>query len=185
MAALVSSACSVTTNSNDSCSQDSSVAGCGSAIGYSCTGNAVPTDSDSSLVCGDSTTANDGDSLFCCTSYSGSGSSSTCQANSTVTCTDNSFGFVCTGSDTPDQSDSSLECSDGTPGNGGTGYCCIQYSSGSSSSCTQDSTVQGCASGSYGFSCTSTDTPQQTDSSLNCSTGTPGNNGDTLYCCTN
>jgi hypothetical protein len=48
----------------------------------------------------------------------------------------------------------------------------------------QDSTVQGCQAGSFGFSCHGLTTPQQADSSLNCSSGTADSNGETLYCCT-
>jgi hypothetical protein len=183
--AFASAGCTVNNNSSaDSCGQDSSVAGCGSAVGYSCTGNAVPTDTDSSLTCSDPTVASDGDSLFCCTSYT-STSGSTCNTDSTVNCSGGGFGFTCGGTDTPDQSDSSLECSTGTVNGSNTQYCCIQYSSGSGGACSQDDTVQGCQSGSYGFSCTGDNTPQQQDSSLNCSTGTPGSNGDTLFCCSN
>lgn len=185
-AALASAGCTVNNNgnSNDSCGQDSSVVGCGSAVGYSCTGNSVPTDNDSSLTCSDPTTGSNGDSLYCCTTYTAS-SSTTCNADSTVDCSGGGFGFTCTGTDTPDQDDSSLECSTGTVNSSNTQYCCIQYSSGSSSPCTQDSTVTGCASGSYGFSCTGSSTPSQQDSSLNCSTGTAGSNGDTVFCCSN
>ncbi len=184
--ALASTACTVNNNnsSNDSCGQDSSVVGCGAAVGYSCTGNAVPTDTDSSLDCSDPTTGSNGDSLYCCTTYSG-GSGSSCSADSNVNCSGGGFGFTCTSTDTPDQDDSSLECSTGTASGSNTQYCCIQYSSGSSNPCSEDDTVQGCQSGSYGFSCTGSSTPQQQDSSLNCSTGTAGNNGDTVFCCSN
>jgi hypothetical protein len=43
--------------------------------------------------------------------------------------------------------------------------------------------VQGCAGDSFGFSCTGSDTPDEADSSLTCSTATPAS-GALLYCCT-
>ncbi len=48
--------------------------------------------------------------------------------------------------------------------------------------CSPDSTVIGCA-GSAGFSCSTNETPEQTDPSLVCSDGVPGGGGLTLYCC--
>jgi hypothetical protein len=44
--------------------------------------------------------------------------------------------------------------------------------------------VSGCTGDSYGFSCTSTDTPSDSNSSLNCSTAVNGPNNESLYCCT-
>jgi hypothetical protein len=102
-------------------------------------------------------------------------------SDSTVTCTGSAQGWSCTGSDTPDQDNQGLDCSTGTAGSGNTQYCCITFTS---STCSQDSSVAGCESGSYGFSCSGSDTPQQADTSLNCSAGTAGENGATLYCCT-
>jgi hypothetical protein len=49
--------------------------------------------------------------------------------------------------------------------------------------CTQDETVQGCTSGSFGYSCDNGDTPDQSDSSLQCSYGVADPNGNTDYCC--
>ena len=48
-------------------------------------------------------------------------------------------------------------------------------------SCGTDSTVA-CVDGT-GYSCTLSDTPEESNSSLICSDGTPGNAGSTLYCC--
>ena len=45
-------------------------------------------------------------------------------------------------------------------------------------------TVTGCQAGSYGFSCSGSDTPGTDFSNLNCSAGTPDpTSGATLYCC--
>lgn len=101
-------------------------------------------------------------------------------------CNSPSTGYSCTGSDTPDESDPSLACSFGEAGNAGsTVYCCLTADTFSSSTCAPDSTVAGCQPGSYGFSCVGSDTPDQTDGTLTCSTGVAGNAGSTLYCCTN
>jgi hypothetical protein len=175
--------CCITLTSGTTCSQDSTVQGCqGGSYGFSCTGTDTPDQADSSLNCSTGTPGNN-ETLYCC--YIGGtppdGGTDTCMQDSTVTCTGNAQGWSCTGSDTPDQDQSGLVCSTGTAGSGNTEYCCISYSS---STCMQDSTVQGCQGGSYGFSCTGSDTPEQSDSSLNCSTGTAGSNGETLYCCT-
>ncbi len=48
--------------------------------------------------------------------------------------------------------------------------------------CARDSSV-GCDPDSTGYSCDSGESPDQTDSSLVCSDGTPGGGGLTLYCC--
>ncbi len=96
-------------------------------------------------------------------------------------CESPSSGFSCGSGDSPDQTDSSLVCSDGTPSSDGLIlYCCIQFTS---SSCAADPSVQGCAGDSFGFSCTGSDTPEDADSSLNCSSPTPAG-GALLYCCT-
>jgi hypothetical protein len=108
--------------------------------------------------------------------------SSTCGPDSTVSCAGGA-GYSCTGSDTPDESDSTLICSQGEAGNAGsTIYCCADAFP-TTSSCEEDPTVSGCEPPSIGFSCASTDTPTDADPTLNCSAGTPGNAGSTLYCC--
>jgi hypothetical protein len=53
----------------------------------------------------------------------------------------------------------------------------------SGSTCAMDDTVTGCSSPSTGYSCTGSDTPDQSDSSLVCSYGVQGNAGSTLFCC--
>lgn len=104
------------------------------------------------------------------------------QDSSVAGCASPSTGYSCGNSESPDQSDSSLVCSVGTAsGDGLTLYCCIQFTS---STCSADPSVQGCVGDSFGFSCTGTDTPDEADSSLTCSSSTPGDNGALLYCCT-
>jgi hypothetical protein len=71
----------------------------------------------------------------------------------------------------------------GTEGDGGTDAS-DAGSDAAASSCVPDSTVQGCAGGTIGYSCTGGDTPQQSDSSLTCGSGTTDPNGvSTDYCC--
>jgi hypothetical protein len=104
---------------------------------------------------------------------------STCAVDTTVTCQQGT-GWSCTSTtETPDDSNP-LVCSTGTADTGKIDYCCVT-NSGVSSTCSQDSTVAGCQEGT-GFSCTGTDTPDQSDTSLVCSTGTP-DTGKTDYCC--
>ena len=43
--------------------------------------------------------------------------------------------------------------------------------------------MTGCTGTSTGYSCSGTDSPTATNAALECSTGTPGNNGATDYCC--
>jgi hypothetical protein len=49
-------------------------------------------------------------------------------------------------------------------------------------SCSQNSNVVGCIGGAAGYSCTGSDSPDDGDSALNCSSGT-ASGGLTLYCC--
>ncbi|HEY2407899.1 MAG TPA: hypothetical protein VGI10_17950 [Polyangiaceae bacterium] len=165
-----------------SCSPDASVAGCsGGSSGFSCTSSDAPDQSNPALVCSAPISGSAGESLYCCSGFS---TSSSCQPDSSVVgCTGGSHGFSCTSTDTPSQADSSLICSAPTSGSSGELlYCCDNFSS---SSCQQDSSVVGCTGGSFGFSCTSTDTPTQADPSLVCSTPTSGNSGELIYCCSN
>src|SRR5579864_3370032 len=111
------------------------------------------------------------------------GPSDSCAPDSSVAgCVQGSSGYSCTGAATPEVSiGSSLNCSIGTPIDATTTlFCCISGSS--TTTCAPDTTVSNCASSSQGYSCTGSDTPQQSDSSLNCGKGTPGNAGSTLYC---
>jgi hypothetical protein len=183
--------CCITLQSGSSCSADSSVQGCASgSFGFSCTSSDTPDQADSSLTCSTGTAGNGGETLYCCCTGSdctgGTGvdaGGDTCTQDSSVSCTDsNATGYQCTSTVSPDQENTGIACSNGTADGSNTDYCCIPSSS--SVTCTQDSTVSGCQAGSFGFSCTGSDTPSQEDSNLTCSTGTAGSNGATLYCCT-
>jgi hypothetical protein len=94
-----------------------------------------------------------------------------------------SSGYSCSGVDSPDQSDSALSCSGGTLSGGETLYCCIDSTT-VTAGCSADGTVAGCTGGSIGFSCTGSAEPQQGNTSLVCSTGTPSG-GASLFCCAN
>jgi hypothetical protein len=174
--------CTITTGSSDSCSPDSTVAGCvqGSS-GYSCTGAATPEQSSPSLNCSTGV-ANAGSTLYCC--IVGTGTS--CAPDTTVAnCAGGSQGYSCTGSDTPPESDSALSCGAGIPGNAGsTLYCCTTGGADGGGICTPDTTVANCMGPSIGYSCTGANSPPQSNSSLNCGPGAPGDAGSTLYCCT-
>jgi hypothetical protein len=117
----------------------------------------------------------------CSSSASPDDSPDDCSPDSTLQCAGGATGFSCTGGATPDTS--SLTCSTGTDmPDGTTGYCCIDFS-GSSSTCSPDDSVSGCESPSYGFSCAGSDTPDETDSSLTCSSGVVASDGYTEFCC--
>jgi hypothetical protein len=122
--------------------------------------------------------------IAACTASASAGTGSTCAEDSTVSCTDGT-GYSCTSSDTPQEAESSLICDYGQPGNAGsTTYCCLTQASSSSTTCGYDSTVTGCQLG-FGFSCANAnEPPSDAYPSLNCSSGTPGNAGSELYCCT-
>jgi hypothetical protein len=115
----------------------------------------------------------------CTVNNSTSPPSSPCGQDSSVSCSNGATGYSCDGDNNPEDGDSTLDCGPGTADGSGTDYCCITLQQ---STCAPDSSVQGCQAGSYGFSCTGSDTPDDADSNLNCSTGTPAS-GATLYCC--
>jgi hypothetical protein len=174
------SACTATATISppaDSCSSDSSVSCVSGSQGYSCTGSAQPEDTNGDLVC-----STDGVGDYCC-------STSTCSYDSSVACVSGAIGYSCaTGAEPPDQADPSLVCSVPTTSNNIDEYCCYTTTAPpSTSTCTQDQTVtcpQVSTGPSYGFSCTSTDTPSDDYSNLNCSAGVPASGSSaTTYCC--
>jgi hypothetical protein len=159
------------------CVADSSVEGCtGSSTGYSCTGTDTP-DQSASLSCSDGVAGN-GETLYCCTDFM---TPASCMVDDTVTgCTGGSYGFSCTGTDAPDANDASLSCSDGVASGADTDYCCIDITT--PATCSPDDSVTGCTGDSYGYSCTGSDPPDATDTSIVCSEGVMSG-GDTIYCC--
>jgi hypothetical protein len=167
--------------SSAACATDATVVCTDGSTGYSC-GTGTPTDSDPTQACGAGVSDNNGNTDYCCVTTT----TSSCAPDETVAgCSDGSYGFSCTSTDTPTDGNSSLTCSDSTAGpDGASLYCCVGFTPGTSS-CMPDSSVVGCMGSSFGFSCTSTDTPDQTQASLTCSDPTPGPNDEMLYCCTN
>jgi hypothetical protein len=117
--------------------------------------------------------------LAACTINNSPSSPHGCNSDSSISCANAANGYSCSGDSQPTDGDSNLDCGPGTADESNTDFCCITLGQ---STCAPDSSVQGCQGNSYGFSCTGSDTPDDADSSLNCSTGTPGN-GATLYCC--
>jgi hypothetical protein len=161
------------------CMADATVTGCtGTTSGYSCTGSAPPTASDPTLSCSMGVAGTDG-TLYCCADVNAPGA---CMADPTVTgCTGSAYGFSCTGSAPPNANDPSLSCSAGVAGTGETVYCCLDQSL--PATCMPDGTVTGCTGGAYGFTCTDSSLPNESDPSLSCSVGIAGSGGDTSYCC--
>ncbi len=120
----------------------------------------------------------------CSSTSSGSAApTNSCTADLTLAgCTGNSIGYSCLGSDTPADDFASLTCEAGT--GGGHSYCCTSEVA-ATAPCVQDTAVTaGCTDFAVGYSCTGTSTPAAADVALQCDTGTAGNNGTTLYCCT-
>jgi hypothetical protein len=113
-------------------------------------------------------------------------SGATCAPDDTVPCSGAS-GFSCSGNDSPDEDDPSLSCSVGVlDSDGNIDYCCLSGVTFVSSSCSPDAAVADCQPGSYGFSCSDpSEAPEDSDSSLTCSTGVDEGNGLIAYCCTN
>ena len=141
-------------------------------MGYSCQGERKP-----SPNCGAGTLEEDGELGYCC----GVGNTGACVVHATAECTDGSTGYSCTDGIQPTAIDPSFVCSEGVAGpNADALYCCISSASGS---CAVDPTIVGCASGSNGFACSAADTPDQTRTSLVCSSPTAGLESELLYCC--
>jgi hypothetical protein len=104
-----------------------------------------------------------------------------CSSDTTVTCASGDDGFSCTGSLSPTgDGDCTEQATAGT-------FCCTPGATivipGLPSTCASDDSVTGCAAPSEGFSCTGTDPPDATDSTLECSIGVSGSGGSLAYCC--
>src|SRR5258708_16049490 len=126
--------------------------------------------------------------IFCavagCSATTAGPSGNGCTPDSNVSnCT--AMGYSCSGANAPDKDMASLACNAGVMGNGGsTDYCCLSGFAFSPSTCGADHAVPGCSADSYGFSCAGTNTPDQIDSSLSCSSSGAGSGGSTRFCCT-
>jgi len=188
------------TTSLQACSRDDSVRGCAfGSFGFSCVGQAVPTQTDPSLVCDQGQAANSGATIYCCGLAGApvgapggtpggnpppSMGGGLCGEDPSVTgCAVGATAYSCTEDALPSQTVASLVCSDGVPGSvaGTTSFCCLPQTA--AGACRADPAIQGCAGNSYGFSCTGPATPDQTYPSLTCGAPTPDASGRALYCC--
>lgn len=158
------------------CHVDGSIACPNAGTGYYCGGSDYPTSD--GQVCD-----TDGHGNWCC--YA-----STCAPDPSIsTCVANTHGYSCAAGDpAPDSTDSSLICSIPLVVNGLDEYCCATSVAVSGASCDQDSSITGCVSGSYGFSCTGADRPDQDYSGITCSQAAVSGTGASgqaarLYCC--
>jgi hypothetical protein len=176
--------------SGDSCAVDDSVtATCEyPSYGFTCTGSDGPDTGDSSLVCSEP----GGNGMqYCCTDGSGGGSGSsggssgssggttpTCAADTSLQCDAGAYGVTCDAGAELATDDPSYICSTPTMNSdGSSGYCCVENFT--DSSCTADPSLD-CQDPSIGFTCTGTDSPSDSDTTLTCST--PGGNG-MQFCC--
>lgn len=176
----ITSYCCSSRQAANTCEPDASITSCGdTATPYSCTGSALPTDTDPALTCGGGVSGPNG-IAYCCSALGPSNGA--CSVDTTLTsCGNVSTGYRCTAGATPSDTDEKLVCGDGVDGGNGTeAFCCIDFTS---TTCAADPDVVGCSGGSYGFSCTSTASPADEDPSLDCSDPIPGNDGKSLYCC--
>jgi hypothetical protein len=165
----------------DSCATDSTVdCSASGTTGYQCSGIALPSDTDSTLVCSSGTDDPNGNTDYCCASgvISGFG----CSTDSSLGCVSGSTGMTCQGGAAPDSSNSS--CSVGQTNSDGTvSYCCIPFVA-TGGTCQPDESVgASCVYPSFGYSCATGDNPATTDATLNCSDPVTVGGLDT-FCCT-
>jgi hypothetical protein len=183
------SACTVHTEDNftnpppgppASCTTVAALDGCsGGSVSYTCTGDR-PDDGDTSLVCSKGTPGASGTTLYCCAPYGQPYSE--CTVNTTIAgCNGYSIGFACSGETAPDQADSALTCSPGEASGAEKTYCCT--STPVAPTCAPDPSVPGCSGVAIGYSCVGAASPDPTNTSLTCGTGTPGMGGTTRFCC--
>jgi hypothetical protein len=173
--------CSAPSVAENTCATDPSITSCGStATPYTCSGNVTPATLDPSQNCGAGVPGPNGTLSYCCSTTEPIGSA--CSVDPTLTsCGNVSTGYRCSAGVIPTDADPTLVCGAGVDaGAGNQAFCCIQFTS---TTCSPDPDVEGCTGGSYGFSCTSSATPDQENQSLVCSDPLPGENGKTLYCC--
>jgi hypothetical protein len=127
--------------------------------------------------------------VACSSSTSGASSSGTssgggsCTSDPTLQCDPGTDGVQCLAGGNPDANFPGYVCSDPTAQPDGTdAFCCATGFNGST--CGHDESVQGCPYPSVGFSCSGSDTPDQADANLICSTPTQDpNTNDQLFCC--
>ena len=178
-----------------SCAYEPNAVCAAATYGYSCLGTNRPDAYDPTLSCGQGI-ASGGLIVYCC----GPSTTATCTKDTNVSCASGTTGFECTGPGLPNEgelgidesrSDAPLLCTVPTSMNNGViAYCCFTPTDEPvDSTCLQDQGVAGCASGSYGFACTGTDTPDEDYPRMTCPQG--GGRGvdengvsATLFCCT-
>jgi hypothetical protein len=173
-----------------SCTPQANISGCGTGqSGYSCAGDQAPDDGDPNLVCTRGTPgvaaleggADGGPpSLYCCITYAQMYSYCTVDRTQ-ASCGSEAYGFSCTGAVSPEQADPFLSCSDPTPGDGGTLYCCVAEAP--PAACEPDDSVPGCTNSEIGFACAGSASPAQTGAAVSCGQGTKSDAGRTVYCC--
>ena len=152
--------CSANPNSTMPCTQG--------AV-YTCTGNSVP-----GYAC-----STDGAGNYCCDTGVVTTGSCTLNAGSCSNSTATSSGYSCTGTAQPEQQNPNLICNT----NGAGDYCC---DTGSATTCQYDPYVNGCVSGTSGYSCQSGEpAPDVIDSMLVCSVPTTVSGLDEYCCYTN
>jgi hypothetical protein len=107
-----------------------------------------------------------------------------CSTNGALACEGGGDGWTCSAGDNPEAEQSGLSCSVPQADGANDDFCCISWTS-SSSTCTPDDGLTAeCQYPSYGYQCEFGDNPVTLDSSLNCSTPSADPDGEhDDFCC--
>lgn len=177
------------------------VAGCNApTYGYQCRGSDRPEAFDPTLHCGEGQPENDL-ITYCC---AGTLPTPGCQQSTNAACATTLVAWQCSDQTLPSEAElgsnqsradfSLLVCSVPTvttslSGASTSKYCCFTPTAPAvGATCLQDTTLPGCAPGSFGFACTGPDTPEEDYSRIHCpGPGARGPNTQgypaTQYCC--
>jgi hypothetical protein len=105
-----------------------------------------------------------------------------CKPNSSVECTPGTTGYECNDTvTTPNDEYTLARCSDPSNFGGSTTYYCCPTPSSVTSTCAQDLSIT-CSGSATGYTCSGTDAPDSTDSTMVCGGGLPLG-GKTSFCC--
>jgi len=100
--------CCVSSEIAPTCAPAPTIPCAGASIGFSCTGNASPGESDTSIACNVGSEGEAGATSRCCVPFLQS--QGACEEDQTAGCLKGSYGFSCTGLNRPEASNSALTC---------------------------------------------------------------------------
>lgn len=168
------------------CTEDARLyTACSGGSSFTCSGSALPSDSNPHLLCESGHPQQNGETVFCCSVPS----SSTCSVGTpsdptdpTAVCFPDETEYTCKGGN-PSAGNPSLSCDNGRVSNDATIFCCTPVTGPSATTCTTDQDA-GCTNGGTGYDCPASVTPSSADPSLSCGSAQLLSNGNTSYCCT-